>query len=62
MEGVDKLSMGYFVEVGSRVLFMNGEYLLEVGEKQVVVVDGYQGGERFESLVAINDTYLAAAF
>jgi hypothetical protein len=41
VEGVDKLGIGYFVEVGSRVLFMNGEYLLEVGEKQVVMVDGY---------------------
>ena len=45
--GVTNLAIGYFVEVGSRVLFVNGDYLLEVGDEKVEVLEGYEGGDRF---------------
>ena len=43
VEGVEggRLEMGYFVEMGNRVVFVNGQYMVEVREDGVQMLTGY---------------------
>jgi hypothetical protein len=56
IDGVDgRLDMGYFVEFGNRVLFVNGEYVMEVREDGVGLLEGYQPEQGFQTAIKIEE-------
>lgn len=57
VEGVEgeRLEMGYFVEMGNRVLFVNGQYMVEVREDGVQLLSGYWQEEGFQTAVQVEE-------
>lgn len=56
IDGVDgRLDMGYFVEFASRVLFVNGEYVMEVREDGVQLLEGYQPEQGFQTAIKVEE-------
>ena len=56
IDGVDgRLDMGYFVEFGDRVLFVNGEYVIEVREDGVQLLEGYKSESGFQTAIKVEE-------
>jgi hypothetical protein len=53
------LSVGYFVKVGTDLLFVNGEVAIKLTFSSAEVLEGYEHYDHFESVVALENGYFA---
>lgn len=47
------MELGYFVQTGNNLLFVNGQYVINIINDKGTLVKGYDGAIDFESVIGL---------
>lgn len=62
LEPGTKLEPGYFLQVGTQVIFINNKFAIAVNQDTGYKLNGYSGGINFITAISIDGLYVAVAY